>query len=71
MSRAGNAIAISAICTSLAVCCVMLRAVSRFLIVKRSDADDYLIIASAALSVTLTALIVAREWPELSLNIAD
>lgn len=44
-----------------ATCFVVLRVISRFYILKRSYADDYLIVLSLTMSWSLTGLIFARK----------
>ena len=63
MSKAAKAVAISTTLTALATIFVGLRAVSRFGILKRSYADDYLIVVANVLSLALIVCIVARELP--------
>lgn len=61
MSTAPRAEIVSTILTTLATFVVALRCISRFVLLKQSYLDDYLIILALILSICLTALIFTRE----------
>lgn len=61
MSRALSIVTTTSVFNLLSTVFVILRVISRFFILKKPSADDYLIIFGLMMSWTLTALTLARE----------
>lgn len=61
ISRGQTTIATTTTLNILATLCVILRVISRFLVLRKPSADDYLIVVGLLMSWSLTGLTIARE----------
>lgn len=61
ITRGQTAIATTTTLNILATFCVLLRVVSRFYVLRKPSADDYLIVVGLLMSWCLTGLTIARE----------
>lgn len=69
MSRAQTTIAATTTLNIIATFSVILRIISRFFVLKKPSADDYLIVFGLVMSWCLTALTFARELNSSTLSL--
>lgn len=61
LERGMQAVVTAAVFNALAFLFIVVRCISRFVIIKQAGTEDYLILFALALSIGLTVIIVLRE----------
>lgn len=62
LDRGMQAVVTAAVFTGLAFVFILIRCVSRFVVIKQAGPEDYLIIFALALSIGVTVIIALREY---------